>query len=85
MKIALFFIAVSVFLLGCQENTVSQKELEEELMNTSRAWTNSKTTDETMSFWADDALVMAPGQATIRGKEAIREMVDTSKEFPDLK
>lgn len=85
MKIASLVIILTFLPSGCQENMTIQKEVAEELMNTSRAWTNSKTTSETLSFWADDALVLAPGQPTIKGKESIRKMVEASKQIPGFK
>ena len=35
-----------------------------------------------MRYWADDALLIAPGQPTLRGKEEISKMLDTETGIP---
>lgn len=51
-------------------------------MEISRQWAKSQTPEEILSYWAEDALVMAPGQPALRGKEAITKMVEGSAEIP---
>jgi ketosteroid isomerase-like protein len=38
-----------------------------------------------MSYWADDAIYMPPGQPSLVGKEAIRQMVEGSLKSPGFK
>ena len=48
-------------------------------MQISREWSKSAASDsieKTLSYWADDAVVMSPGQPSMKGKNAIREMVE---------
>mgnify|MGYP003575506749 CR=1 FL=1 len=57
----------------------------EALMATSREWARAAATGDieaTLSFWADDAIVMAPGQQTIIGKDAIRDFLQRSSQVP---
>lgn len=82
MKNLITIMALVLAISGCQEHVVDQKMEGEELMNISRAWAKSKTPEETLSYWAEDAIVMAPGQAALRGKDAIRGMIEGSAEIP---
>lgn len=50
----------------------------ESLMQASRDWARAAATRDVeliVSFWADDATVLPPGQAAVFGKPAIREYV----------
>lgn len=82
MKNSILIIGLILIISGCQENTVDQKAEGEKLMNISREWAKSKTPEETLSYWAYDAIVMAPGQPALKGKEAIKKMVEGSAEIP---
>jgi uncharacterized protein (TIGR02246 family) len=55
------------------------------LMETSRAWSaaaGSGDIDAILSYWADDAIMMPPGQPPLRGKAAIREYVEAGSAIP---
>jgi ketosteroid isomerase-like protein len=57
-------------------------------MQISREWSKSAATDsidKVLSYWADDAVVMSPGEAPIKGKKAIREMVEGASKIQGLK
>jgi ketosteroid isomerase-like protein len=57
----------------------------ETLMATSREWARVAARGDieaTLSFWADNAIVMAPGQPTIVGKDAIRDFLRRSSAIP---
>ena len=57
-------------------------------MQLSREWSRSAATDsieKTLSYWADDAIVMAPGQPSIKGKKAIQEMMESTSKIPGFK
>jgi len=41
--------------------------------------------EKTLSYWADDAIVMSPGQPPIKGKKAIRKMVEGTSKIPGFK
>jgi len=57
-------------------------------MQLSKEWSKLAGTDSIeriLSFWADDAIVMSPGQPPIKGKTAIREMVEGTSKIPGFK
>ena len=71
-----------------QPDTVEQESLGEELMDLSRAWSDAFARGDleaVLSYWADDATVMAPGQPPIRGKEAIREYIMGTRDIPGFR
>jgi uncharacterized protein (TIGR02246 family) len=58
------------------------------LMETSRAWSRAAASgdiDKTLSYWADDAMVLVPGQAPLRGKAAIRAYLERSFAIPGFR
>ncbi len=87
MKIKILTLLLLV-LLGCNEQKADTKTEGEKLMQISREWSRSASTDsveKTLSYWADDAIVMSPGQPQLKGKKAIREMVEGSFKIPGFK
>jgi ketosteroid isomerase-like protein len=55
------------------------------LMQTSRDWAKaaqSGDVERTLSYWADDAVVMQADQPTYSGKKSIRGMVESSMKIP---
>jgi uncharacterized protein (TIGR02246 family) len=87
MKIVLNFICLSI-LCSCATN---HSDLEAEglkLTQLSKEWSNAAATTDTakiLSYWADDAVVMSPGQLPLKGKDAIRAMVVGSFKIPGFK
>lgn len=80
-------ILFTVF-IGCSEQKVDTKTEGEKLMQISREWSKSASTDsikKTLSYWANDAIVMSPGQPSLNGKKAIQEMVEGSSKIPGFK
>jgi len=54
-------------------------------MKISRDWAKaaaSRDVDRIVSYWADDAIVLEPGQQAIFGKAAIRKWVEASMKVP---
>ena len=41
-----------------------------------------KEVDKIISYWSDDAVVLPPGQPAVKGKNALRRMVEDSKNIP---
>ena len=79
-KITINAIMVITF-LSCNQQTVDTKTEGEKLMNVSREWSKVAATrdvEKTLSYWADDATVISAGQPTLKGKQAIRQMVEGS-------
>jgi ketosteroid isomerase-like protein len=83
--IPLFIFTV---LTSCGGHKVDIKTEGERLMQISKEWSKSAGTDsleKTLSYWADDATVMSPGQPPIKGKYAIREMIKGTSKIPGFK
>ena len=77
-----------VFLTGCGESKIDTKTEGERLMQISRDWSKLAATDsveKTLSYWAEDAVIMSPGQPTVKGKKAIREMIEATSKIPGFK
>ena len=75
-------------LTACDYSIKTNKKAEAaKLMQTSRDWSASAGTDsleKTLSYWSDSAVILPPGQAPIRGKEGIRQMVTGMAKIPDF-
>lgn len=87
MKIATLLL-IFIGVCGCQDHNADSKAEGEKLMQISREWSRSAATDsveKTLSYWADDAVVMSPGQPPLKGKKAIREMVEGTAKIPGFK
>jgi uncharacterized protein (TIGR02246 family) len=66
---------------SCNSHRVDPKVEGEKLMKLSREWSRLVATDsieKVLSFWADDAVCLFPGQPPIKGKKAINEMLKSS-------
>jgi len=75
-------------LFGCRDASIDTKAEGEKLMELSREWSKSASTDnieKTLSYWADDAVMMSSGQPPLKGKKAIREMVEGTSKIPGFK
>lgn len=75
-------------IIGCGQKTVDTKAEGEKLMQISRDWSKSAATgniDTTLSYWAEDAIVMSPGHPALNGKQAIRKMLEGSANIPGFK
>ena len=54
-------------------------------MRISREWSNAAASgnlEAILAYWAEDAVMMAPGQPPLRGKPAIRKFVESSATIP---
>lgn len=84
--VRLSFIGLLTLLIGsCTYKAADTEEIGEELMELSREWSEVTATgdiDSVMSYWHEEAVLMAPGQPTLRGKEAIRSFVETGFQTP---
>ena len=82
-RIATILIALAA--VSCNQTKVDKKAEGEKLMQLSKEWSQSiatKDVDKMLSYWADDAFVMQEGRAPIKGKQAIRQMVEESFKVP---
>ena len=71
--------------VGCASRVDVSRETQA-LLETDRAWAQEaaagRNADSVLAFWTDDARVAMPGQAVLRGKAAIRQMVTSSFATP---
>ena len=87
MKPIISFLLLAFVLITCGPKKVDTAAEGEKLMQVSREWSQvvpTKDYDKIMSYWADDAVIFIPGQATVKGKDAIRTMVDADSKNPDF-
>lgn len=83
-KIAIAFAAAT--LAGCTGQVPDATTEGRKLMQVSRDWAQaaaSRDVEKTLSYWADDATVISAGDMPpIKGKQAIRQMVEGSFKSP---
>ena len=79
-------IACTVY--SCNGPYVDTQAEAARLMQISRDWSRVAGTDSVdriLSYWADDATVISPGEPTYKGKQAIRGMVESAIKTPGFK
>ena len=89
MKSTIFTLALLILLSPsfAQKNR-HKSGYEEKLLNIWKDWPKLAATGETdkiLTYWADDAIIMSPGQPTISGIKDIRNMIEGSKNIPGFK
>jgi ketosteroid isomerase-like protein len=87
-KNVLLFVLIVSTVVGCGVNKVDTASEGEKLMQTSRDWSKAASTgnvDSILKYWADDAVVMSPGEAALVGKPAIRKMIEDVTKLPGFK
>src|SRR6187551_238657 len=87
MKKAAAVLFASI-ILSCNHEKVDTKAEGEKVMQLSKDWSKAASTGDvtkTISYWADDAILMSGGQPTLNGKEAIKKMVEESFKIPGFK
>lgn len=81
----ILLILVLATAMSCNQTKVDKKAEGERIMQLSREWAQTVATkdiDKMVGYWADDAFVMQEGQAPLKGKQAIRQMVEESLKIP---
>ena len=84
---SLFITTLLLLTCSCQPKKVDTKEESEKLMQASRDWSaaaNSRDIEKIVSYWTDDAILYSAGEPELKGKKAIREMVETSMKNPNF-
>jgi uncharacterized protein (TIGR02246 family) len=86
MRVSIAVLA-AIVMSGCAAATprVDIEAEARELMRISREWSDTAATgdiDAILAGWADDAVMMAPGQPPIRGKQAIRAYIESTGSIP---
>ena len=75
-------------ILSCNQQKVDTKAEGEKIMQMSKEWSqvaSTGDTEKTLSYWADDAIVMSSGQPQLNGKKEIKQMVEESFKIPGFK
>ena len=88
MAYKFFHLLLITILLSCNETKIDTNAEGEKLMQVSREWSRSASTDsieKTMSYWADTAIFLSAGQPVLNGKKEIRGMVEQSGKIPGFK
>ncbi len=85
-KLFIQALFVSIIIVSCSSPKVDLKTEEAAIMKTDSTWAelakDSKDVEKIISYWSDDAVVLSPGQPLVRGKDALRKMVQDSKNIP---
>lgn len=85
MRKYLIILLIATNLAACKEDKIDTNTEGEKLMQLSRDWSKSAATDsieKTLSYWAEDAIVMSPGEPALKGKQAIRSMIESTSKIP---
>ena len=72
-------------LMSCAETKVDTKAEGDKVMQLSKEWSDAASSgnlDKTLSYWADDAVLIAAQEPVMKGKPAIKEMVEGSLKIP---
>jgi uncharacterized protein (TIGR02246 family) len=85
--------SITVFVLvltiaSCSQPNVDKKAEGEKVMQISKDWSQAASKgdiEKTVSYWADDAVMMSAGQPVLKGKQAIRQMVEESYKMPGFR
>jgi ketosteroid isomerase-like protein len=75
ITIGLIFISI----LACHPPKIDTKAEGEKVMQTSREWsevTSTRNLEKTLSYWAENAVIISPGQPVLKGKKEIRRMIE---------
>jgi ketosteroid isomerase-like protein len=79
-------LVVLILMVSCNESKVDLKAEEAAIMKTDSTWAalakEGADVDKIVSYWSNDAVVLAPGQPPVKGKEALHKMVEDSKNIP---
>jgi ketosteroid isomerase-like protein len=88
MKSSTLTLALLILLSTSFAQKIDTKSDEQTLLNIWKDWPKLAATGETdkiLTYWADDAVIMSPGQPTISGIKEIKNMIEGSKHIPGFK
>lgn len=79
-------VLIITIVAACNQSQVDLKAEEAAILKTDSSWAalarESTDADKIASYWSDDAVVIAPGQPIVKGRDALRKMVEDSKNIP---
>jgi len=85
MKNSIYLLGLALLFCSCQDYSVDQNAEAEVLIALSEEWAKEAlagNAENVISYWAEDAIVMSPNEVAMKGKAAIREMVEGSMSIP---
>ena len=85
-RIAILLCAVITF--GCTQRKIDTKAEAEKVLQLSKEWSKVASTGDvfkTVSYWADDAILISAGLPVLDGKESIKKMVEESFKIPGFR
>ena len=85
-RIVILLLVLTI--VGCNQQKVDTKSEGEKVMKLSQEWSEVVSTgdvDKIVSYWTDDAFLMSAGQPPLKGKPAIRQMVEASFKMPGFR
>src|SRR5690242_10398274 len=86
IKNLVVILVCSVAIVSCNQKKVDKQAEATAILQIDSTWSSlvkeGKDIDKIVSYWSDDAVVIQPGQPVIKGKEALRKMVEDSKNIP---
>jgi ketosteroid isomerase-like protein len=88
MKVYYFTFLVLAALTSCNNQKADLKANEDQIRHNHADWEKLAATgdiEKILFYWTDDAVIMAPGQPLIQGKDAIRAMLQNTKNIPGFK
>ncbi|MES2811758.1 MAG: nuclear transport factor 2 family protein [Bacteroidota bacterium] len=84
----LCLLLVLILIISCKQEKIDTKAEGEKLMQISREWSKevaSHDVEKIVSYWAEDAVMYDANKPTLKGKAAIRKMVEESFKIPGFK
>ena len=84
-SVTLCLLVLPVTLLGCRSASLELENDRRAILAQDRAWASAAATkdlDRTLAYWTDDATLMPPDMAALKGKAAIREYVAAGFQAP---
>ena len=75
------------FLIACNTRKIDIKSEEQKLIKMTKDWSDSLklfSVDKNLSYYTDDAVMMAPGESAIKGKEAMRSGFEETAKNTDI-
>ena len=81
-------LVLFILLCGCKEKKIDKQAEGEKIMQLSKEWSTAAAEgdiEKTVSYWADDATLISPFDSPLKGKDAIRQMVEQGFKAPGFK
>jgi uncharacterized protein (TIGR02246 family) len=85
-KFFFLFLFSFIIIVSCNPPNPDLKAEETAIRKADSTWAalakNGGDPEKILSYWSDDAVVLPPGQPMVKGKDALRKMLQDSKNIP---